>query len=160
MDRLDGFPRAGNPLQSIFGGDGGQGLYIYYGDIFVAVLNPSGTSLLYSSYFGGNRDDEAYGLALDSSGNVYVAGNSMSTNLATHPMPSKRVLRVAPEGEGGIIYGDALYIKFSASCRTSIHCRSRQRRELRAGDCSQHVGRDPRIESCARYSLLAGSRFR
>jgi uncharacterized protein (TIGR03437 family) len=111
-DSMD-FPRAGNPLQSILGGDGGQGLYIYYGDVFLAVLNPSGTGVLYGSYFGGNRDDEGYGLALDSSGNVYVAGNTMSTNLPTTSNAFQKTFAGGAEGEGGIIYGDALYIKFS-----------------------------------------------
>jgi len=57
---------------------------------FVTELNPTGTALLYSSYLGGSgypygnrgyyHGDDAMGLALDSSGNVYVAGAAYSIN--------------------------------------------------------------------------------
>ncbi|MHB8655994.1 MAG: DUF7948 domain-containing protein, partial [Terriglobia bacterium] len=47
---------------------------------FVAKLTPSGSALVYSTYLGGAGDDRAFGLALDSSGNAYVAGASHSTN--------------------------------------------------------------------------------
>jgi uncharacterized protein (TIGR03437 family) len=107
------FPLTGNPLQPIFGGDGGQGLYIFYGDAFLAVVNPTGTALLYSSYFGGNADDEAYGLALDSGGNVYVAGNSISNSLKTTSNAAQKTFGGGTEGQGGIIYGDAFYARFS-----------------------------------------------
>lgn len=62
---------------------------------FVSELNPSGSALVYSTYFGGNgvnqfeyagiieygEGDQAFGLALDSSNNVYVAGAATSSNL-------------------------------------------------------------------------------
>jgi uncharacterized protein (TIGR03437 family) len=108
------FPQAGSPLQSTFGGDGGQGLYIFYGDAFLAVLNPSGTGLLYGSYYGGSADDEAYGLALDSSGNAYIAGNSISSNLQTTSNAFQKTFGGGAEGQGGLIYGDAFYAKFSS----------------------------------------------
>src|SRR5262249_20226375 len=41
-------------------------------DAFVTVLNPSGSGLLFSSYFGGSGTDYGYGIALDSAGNAYV----------------------------------------------------------------------------------------
>lgn len=107
------FRLAGNPLQSKSGGDGGQGLYIYYGDAFLAVVNPTGTALVYSTYFGGNADDEGYGLALDSSGNVYLTGNTISTNLQTTAGAAQKAFGGGVQGQGGIIYGDAFYAKFS-----------------------------------------------
>ena len=64
-------PVTGNALQSTYGGD--------Y-DAFVARLNPAGNSLLYLSYLGGSASDTATGIALDSSGNAYVAGWTLSTN--------------------------------------------------------------------------------
>jgi hypothetical protein len=52
-------------------------------DAFVTVLNPSGSGLLFSTYFGGAGDDYGYGIALDSAGNAYVAGQTSSTNFPT-----------------------------------------------------------------------------
>jgi uncharacterized protein (TIGR03437 family) len=77
------FPLAGSPLQSKMAGDGGIGLYLFYGDAFLAVVNPTGTKLTYSTYFGGNADERPFGMALDGNGNVYLAGNTVSTNLPT-----------------------------------------------------------------------------
>jgi hypothetical protein len=54
-------------------------------DAFVTVLNPSGSGLLFSSYFGGSGDDYGYGIALDSAGNAYVGGQTSSSNFPTTP---------------------------------------------------------------------------
>jgi hypothetical protein len=51
-------------------------------DVFVAKLNSRGV-LLYSAYVGGAGADEARGLAIDPSGNAYVAGVTASTNFPT-----------------------------------------------------------------------------
>jgi uncharacterized delta-60 repeat protein len=47
-------------------------------EAFVAKLNSSGT-LLWNTFLGSLDSDEAYGIALDGSGNIYVAGFSYST---------------------------------------------------------------------------------
>jgi len=52
-------------------------------DIFVAKLDPSGTQLVYSTYLGGNGQDNGNGLAVDSSGNCYLTGSTGSTNFPT-----------------------------------------------------------------------------
>ena len=59
-----------------------QGTYGGNGDAFVTKLNPSG-SLVYSTYLGGSDWDEGYGIAVDSSGNAYVAGWTKSTGFPT-----------------------------------------------------------------------------
>ncbi|MFL5732384.1 MAG: SBBP repeat-containing protein [Chloroflexia bacterium] len=43
-------------------------------DIFVSKLNASGSGFVYSTYYGGRVNEHGEGLALDSAGNVYVAG--------------------------------------------------------------------------------------
>jgi uncharacterized protein (TIGR03437 family) len=43
-------------------------------DAFVAKLDPTGAKLLYSTFLGGSGDDGANGLAVDASGNAYLAG--------------------------------------------------------------------------------------
>jgi hypothetical protein len=49
-------------------------------DAFVAKLNAAGSALGFSTYLGGSLDDAAVGIALDSAGNIYVAGSTDSTN--------------------------------------------------------------------------------
>jgi hypothetical protein len=52
-------------------------------DAFVAKLNPAGSALVYSTYFGGSGTDIARGIAVDASGNAYIAGSTTSTDLPT-----------------------------------------------------------------------------
>jgi uncharacterized repeat protein (TIGR01451 family) len=50
-------------------------------DAFVAKLDAAGTALIFATYLGGSgQDDPHAGVALDSSGNVYVTGTTTSTN--------------------------------------------------------------------------------
>ena len=59
-----------------------------YPDIFVTRIAPSGASLIYSTFLGGNVPDNftgypidvAYGSALDTDGNVYITGQTNSPN--------------------------------------------------------------------------------
>jgi hypothetical protein len=50
------------------------------GDAFVAEFDNSGQTLKYCTYLGGSDDDSAYGLAVNSAGEAYVAGATRSTN--------------------------------------------------------------------------------
>jgi hypothetical protein len=68
------FPIA-NAIQSAFAG--GSDLVT---DAFVTKLNPSASSILWSTYLGGASDDFARAVALDSNGNVYVAGQTGSSD--------------------------------------------------------------------------------
>jgi hypothetical protein len=52
-------------------------------EAFVTTLNATGSSLLFSTYLGGQYDDFGLGLALDSAGNTYVAGVASSTDFPT-----------------------------------------------------------------------------
>ena len=49
-------------------------------DAFVAKLDPSGTRLIYSTYVGGNGQDNATAIAVDAAGNAYITGFTDSTN--------------------------------------------------------------------------------
>ncbi len=68
------FPIA-NALQPTYGG--GQF------DAFVAQLNPAGSAFVYSTYLGGSDSDQAFGIAVDGSGNAYVTGTTGSSNFPT-----------------------------------------------------------------------------
>ena len=54
-------------------------------DAFVAKLKADGTALIYSTYLGGSGFDSAYGIAIDSSDNAYVTGNTQSPDFPTTP---------------------------------------------------------------------------
>jgi hypothetical protein len=58
------------------------------GNAFIFKLNPGGTALTYSTYLGGTISDEALGIAVDSSGNAYVAGKTTSSDFPVFPVAS------------------------------------------------------------------------
>ena len=47
---------------------------------FVTEIAASGKALVYSSYLGGTNQDEAFAIGVDSGGNVYIAGQTSSTD--------------------------------------------------------------------------------
>lgn len=54
-------------------------------DAFVAMLNPAGNALVYSTYLGGNQDDEGNAIAVDSAGDAYITGATDSIS-GTFPL--------------------------------------------------------------------------
>ncbi|MGH9801156.1 MAG: SBBP repeat-containing protein, partial [Blastocatellia bacterium] len=52
-------------------------------DAFVTKVNTDGTDLLFSTYLGGSSIDQAFAIALDSNGDAFVAGSTVSTNFPT-----------------------------------------------------------------------------
>ncbi len=52
-------------------------------DIIASKLNNNLSSLLASTYIGGTSDDYATAIAGDDSGNIYITGNTVSTNYPT-----------------------------------------------------------------------------
>lgn len=50
------------------------------GKPFVAKFNSAGTALIYSTFLSGSGVDSAAAIALDANGDVYVVGNTSSTN--------------------------------------------------------------------------------
>ena len=49
-------------------------------DAFVAKLDPTGSTLIYSTYLGGTGNDAGHAIAVDASGNALVAGGTFSTD--------------------------------------------------------------------------------
>jgi photosystem II stability/assembly factor-like uncharacterized protein len=59
-------------------------------DAYVAMLNATGSSLLYSTYFGGGGntilgrgEDSGRGIAVDGGGNIYITGSTFADDLPT-----------------------------------------------------------------------------
>jgi len=86
-----------NALQPKYGG----GL----SNAFVSKINSSGSSLIYSTYLGGNDFDWANGIAVDSQGNAYVTGQAESSDFPT-------VNALQPSSGGGF---DAFITKINAT---------------------------------------------
>ncbi|MGB7713039.1 MAG: SBBP repeat-containing protein [Microcoleus sp.] len=75
-------------------------------DAFIAKVNPTGSDLVYSTYFGGSNREEGQAIAVDNNGNAYVTGITYSTNL---PVTIKAVQNTIGGGEY-----DAFVSKFDA----------------------------------------------
>src|SRR5947209_2822509 len=54
-----------------------------FADAFVAKLDPTGSTLLYSTYLGGSNFNDATGIAVDAAGNAYVTGSTFSNDFPT-----------------------------------------------------------------------------
>lgn len=121
---------------------------------FVTELGPNGTkgpygtNLIYSSFLGGSNYDRGEGIAVDTNGNVYVAGYTSSTNFPTYNylietnVTSSQTNVVNGQTnvisgqtnvyEGNLLNGltnqippfkfDAFVAKFTNSCTTLVYC--------------------------------------
>jgi hypothetical protein len=54
-----------------------------FNNAFVAKIDPTGATLLYSTYLGGGNSDGGSGIAVDGAGNAYVTGSTSSTDFPT-----------------------------------------------------------------------------
>jgi len=72
------------------------------GDAFVSKISMDGSALLYSTYLGGSLYDEARGIAVDSAGNAYVTGSTVSLDF---PITFSNAVQLAHNtGGGGELY--------------------------------------------------------
>lgn len=80
-------------------------------DAFVIKLNAAGSSLVYSTFLGGDSNtDEGFGVAVDSAGFAYVAGHTASSNF---PVTAGTIQRRF--GGGDDFFGDAFVTKLNQS---------------------------------------------
>jgi hypothetical protein len=64
-------------------------------DAFVTKVNASGSTLLFSTYLGGNGNDFGFGIAVDKDGNAYTTGWTSSANfpLSANPLLGRTALK-------------------------------------------------------------------
>jgi uncharacterized protein (TIGR03437 family) len=100
-----------NPFQSSYHGAGGD-QYSLGGDGFIAELNPAGSALVFSSYIGGSKDDRVLGIALDSSANIYLSGQTLSSDF---PTAGTQAQSGYAGDNGGFRTGDAFVVEISSA---------------------------------------------
>lgn len=67
------FPVTPGAFQAVYGGG--------FHDAYVSRLSADGSQLLGSTFFGGSLEDDGYGIASDSAGNIVLAGATQSSDL-------------------------------------------------------------------------------
>ncbi len=98
----DDFPTV-NPIQSAHAGGST--------DAFLSKLNAAGSALVYSTYLGGDANDSGEGIKVDSAGNVYLGGDTFSTNF-----PTANPIQAALGGNG-----DAFVLKVNAAGNALVY---------------------------------------
>jgi uncharacterized protein (TIGR03437 family) len=124
--RSANFPVTANPLQKNYGGAGarGSGGDSWDGDAFIAKLNPAGSALVFSTFVGGTADEAGSDIVLDSDGNAYVVGYTLSTEFPTSSdalqnkfagFGGQGLTTGLPAPEGDVNTGDAFLLKVDAT---------------------------------------------
>ncbi len=85
---VDGYGNAyvtGYTISSDFPVEEGYQMSCHVGnnDVFVSKLDSTGNSLIYSTFLGGNSSEYGVDIAVDASGNAYIAGRTASTDFPT-----------------------------------------------------------------------------
>lgn len=91
------------PVEGHYALEGENRVRLALGDYdrrLAVVIDPS---LVYSTYVGGSSGDDAFGLAVDSSGNAYIAGYTDSSDFPTTPGAFQTAFQNEPPGDGDVI---------------------------------------------------------
>jgi hypothetical protein len=89
-------------------------------DAFVTKLDPSGSQLVYSTYFGGSGGERGTGIAVDAAGSAYVTGVTTMADpggAITHLPTTAGAFR---RGPGGL--DDAFVAKFNPAGSALVYC--------------------------------------
>ncbi len=97
------FPTTAHAVQPSFGG---------IEDAFLAKLNATGSSLVYSTYLGGSNVDLGIGIAVDLKGNAYVTGSTQG-NFPASPNAAQ------PTFGGG--FSDVFVAKLNAAGNSQVY---------------------------------------
>ncbi|MBI5384089.1 MAG: SBBP repeat-containing protein [Verrucomicrobia bacterium] len=129
-------------------------------DGFVAKFNSAGT-LLWSTYLGGNSDDQANGVTVDAAGNIFVVGNTRSrqwvsgapgtnffgTNYNDVGLQDAFAAKLGPDGShvwstflGGADWEDGNGIALDGAGNVLVTGYTRSQRWLRGGSVTNSLG--------------------
>jgi hypothetical protein len=102
-----------------------KGLPNHAANAFLTELNPGGTALVYSTYFGGSGNtserplgtsgDAGYGIFRDASGAIYIAGTTYSADFPTTAGAFQTTNKGAPGGNS-----NAFITKFTLGTTTTL----------------------------------------
>ncbi len=84
------------------------------GDCIVFKLNETGSKLIFSTYIGNSSDDNIYDLALDSIGNVYITGDTRSSNFPVTPDAYQSSRQSSRDGFISKLSGDGANLIYSS----------------------------------------------
>jgi uncharacterized protein (TIGR03437 family) len=85
-------------------------------DAFVAKVNAAGNALIYATYVGGSADDEGAAIAVDSAGNAYITGETISPNF-----PTVKPLQGSRGGNPNTAFYDAFVAKINPAGSALIY---------------------------------------
>jgi hypothetical protein len=88
------FPTTPGAFQTTWNNASGTG--------FVAKVNPTGSALVYSTFLGGTGGEGASAVAVDGTGNAWVAGTTTSIDFPTTPDALSRSLHNPSSGTGDV----------------------------------------------------------
>jgi hypothetical protein len=115
-------------------------IYRGNGDAFITKLNSGGSALDYSTLLGGSASDSGMGIAVDSSGSMYVSGSTYSSNFPTTSGAFNRTY-----GGGN---GDAIVVKLNPAGSVLAY-------STYFGGSGQEFGRDIAVDNNG-YVYMAG----
>lgn len=75
-------------------------------ETWVAKLDPTGTRLLYGTFYGGSKGETSAAIAVDLDGSIYVTGNTWSPNLPV-------ALNPVQKGHANVLLRDAYVAQFA-----------------------------------------------
>ena len=114
------FPTTPGAFQATHRNAGG-GLYSTDWNVFVSKVDPTGSSLVYSTYITGTHNDTVGGsladsgqIALDAEGNVWLAGTTSSEDFPTTPDAFQPTFRVFPGNASSNVFITGLNANGSA----------------------------------------------
>lgn len=86
-------------------------------DVFLTVFEPAAGAIVFSTAIGGSGSDDANGIALDGSGNLYLAGQTQSPDF-----PTKNALQPTAPAPNGASIGDgnSFIVKISSGAVQTV----------------------------------------
>jgi uncharacterized protein (TIGR03437 family) len=114
-----------------YNGSGGQPTvndtgYVSFdtGDVFVVRLDANGTRLMNGNYFGGSADDTALAVLVAPSGEVWVGGGTLSTDLPVTPKAMQSKFSGASDNNTQLIakMGDGFIVEFGSDLTQYHYC--------------------------------------